>query len=171
MIARQDWTVLGWRQRLRASMVAACVVATLFATAAPVHAGENDHGFGLGVIVGEPTGIAFKGWLSTTTALAGGAAWSFADDSNFAFHLDYLVHQFTWIDVSKGELPVYFGVGGRFKIRDNADDSVGIRIPIGVDYLFEESPIDAFFEIVPIVELTPETEFRLNAAIGARFFF
>jgi hypothetical protein len=139
--------------------------------ASPAGAGENDHGFGLGVIVGEPTGIAFKGWLSTTTALAGGAAWSFADNSNFAFHLDYIVHRFDWIDVSKGELPVYFGIGGRFKIRDNADDAVGIRIPVGLDYLFEASPIDLFFEVVPIVELTPSTEFRLNAAIGARFFF
>lgn len=169
MVRRAGWS--SSPRVLRAGFLAAGVIAACLSTPSPAGAGENDHGFGLGVIVGEPTGIAFKGWLSTSTALAGGAAWSFADNSNFAFHLDYLVHRFDLIDVGKGELPLYFGIGGRFKIRDDADDALGIRIPVGLDYLFEGSPIDIFFEVVPIVELTPETEFRLNAAIGARFFF
>jgi hypothetical protein len=157
--------------RLRAAALAAGLMLSILVGAQPAGAGVNTDGFGLGIIVGEPTGIAFKGWLSSSTALDGGAAWSFADNSNFAFHMDYLVHRFDWLDVSKGQLPVYFGIGGRFKIRDDADDALGIRIPVGLNYLFEASPIDIFFEVVPILELTPETEFRLNAAIGVRFFF
>jgi hypothetical protein len=38
-------------------------------------------------------------------------------------------------------------------------------------YIFQSAPVDIFFEVVPILDLVPDTEFDLNAALGARFFF
>ena len=40
-----------------------------------------------------------------------------------------------------------------------------------LNYIFETSPFDVFLEVVPVLDLAPDTEFDFNAAIGARFFF
>ena len=138
---------------------------------APVASADNSTGFGLGIMVGEPTGVSGKIWLSGTTSLNMGAAWSLDDNSGFQGQLDYVWHNFGIFNVSKGKLALYYGIGGRFKIWENSDDSVGARIPVGLDYLFENSRFDMFFEIVPILDLTPSTEFDLNGALGGRFFF
>ena len=154
--------------------LAAAVVALgcLFATATTARAeGDPGQGFGLGIMAGEPTGVNFKAWTSARNAFVGGAAWSFTDNGSFAFHLDYHFHQFDWITVEEGRLPVYFGIGGRLKLADVGDDLLGARMPIGLDYLLADAPLDFFVEVVPILDLTPSTEFRLNAAIGGRYFF
>lgn len=134
-------------------------------------AGSNRSGFGAGIIVGEPTGLTFKNWLSQGSALQGAVAWSTSNDANLHLHLDYIVHRFGLIDVSEGALPFYFGIGARVRFRDARDDQIGIRVPIGIDYLFANDPFDIFLEVVPILELSPDTDFGLNAAIGGRWFF
>jgi hypothetical protein len=127
--------------------------------------------FGLGIILGEPTGISGKFNISKRNAIDGAVAWSLKDDNDLHLHGDYLYHNYSWIIPDTGELPVYFGIGGRIKIRDKHDDEIGIRFPIGMDYIFEEAPFDIFLEVVPIMNLAPETEFDINAAVGGRFFF
>ena len=64
-------------------------------------------GFGLGVIIGEPTGLSAKDWTSKTTALDLAAAWSFSHDSAFHLHGDLVWHPFDLIKVSEGQLPFY----------------------------------------------------------------
>jgi len=128
-------------------------------------------GFGLGVIVGEPTGISAKKWLGHDTALDFAAAWSFQGQNSFTLHADYLLHRFGLIDIEAKRLPVYFGVGGRIKFRDVNDDELGARFPIGVNYHFAGVPLDAFLEAVPILQLLPNTELEFNAALGVRYFF
>jgi len=144
------------------------LVITLLSSAS---AADNSSGFGLGVMAGEPTGISFKGWVSPGSAIDGGLAWSFEGDGNIHIHVDYIVHHFTLIKIEKGSLPLYYGIGGRFRFRDDRDDDIGIRIPVGLDYLFANSSFDVFFEVVPILDLAPSTELSFNAAIGGRFFF
>ena len=125
--------------------------------------------FGLGIIVGEPTGVSVKGWLTDRTAIDGAAAWAFSDEAALHIHADYLLHNFDLITVEQGKLPIHFGIGARVKFED--ESRVGVRIPVGLTYIFDGAPIDIFFEVVPILDLIPDTEFDLNAAIGARFFF
>ncbi len=143
-------------------------VPTLFM--APAGAGAQEHGFGLGVILGEPTGISGKKWLSTTTALDFAAAWSFRKEDSLTLYADILSHNFRMIPVKSGRLPFYYGIGARMKF-DDKDPRLGVRIPFGLNYHFADVSLDLFFEIVPILELLPETEFELNAAIGIRYFF
>ena len=149
------------------------LLVAVFATVllAPVAFADNSTGFGLGIMVGEPTGVNGKLWLSGTTSLDMAAAWSLESNSGFQGQLDYVWHNFGVFNVSKGKLPLYYGVGGRFKTWENSDDSIGVRIPVGLDYMFENSRFDVFFEIVPTLNLTPSTDFDLNAALGGRFFF
>ena len=125
--------------------------------------------FGLGIILGEPTGLSAKLWTTSTNAFDFGAAWSFKGDGHLLLQADYVWHMFDLIRVSSGKLPFYVGIGGRVILRDDPD--VGVRIPFGLDYIFADAPVDIFFELVPILDLAPETDFDLGGGIGARFWF
>ena len=47
----------------------------------------------------------------------------------------------------------------------------GIRVPLGVTYLFEEAPFDVFFELVPVLDLSPDVDLDINVAVGLRYYF
>ncbi|RKZ12307.1 hypothetical protein DRQ53_03080 [bacterium] len=134
-------------------------------------AGGNHSGMGAGIILGEPTGLDAKMWLGEDSALQAAVAWSTSSNSSLHLHLDYILHKFDVFNVSSGSLPLYFGVGGRLKFRDDKDDQIGIRVPIGVSYMFANDPFDLFLEVVPILELVPDTDFGMNAAVGGRWYF
>jgi len=138
----------------------------------------QDSGMGLGLIVGEPTGISLKSWQGASTALDFGLAWSFSGNDFIQLHGDYLSHNFSSLKVEKGRLPFYYGIGGRLKFIDvgskKGGDSrtrLGVRLPLGLNYLFEKTSLDVFVEVVPVLDLVPETKIDLNAAIGIRYFF
>jgi len=131
-------------------------------------AGQS-HGFGAGIMVGEPTGISLKNWLSKTNAWDAGVAWSFGNNDAFHVHGDYLWHKYDLIKVEKGALPLYYGVGAR--ILFTKDTHLGIRGVVGLDYLFEGLPLDAFLELVPIFDLVPATDFSFNGTLGVRYYF
>lgn len=156
------------------------VVVAVLLTLASVNVHAQD-GLGLGVIVGEPTGLSLKYWLSDERAFDAAAAWSFSENDSFQIHTDYLIHNFDLIDPVElsGRLPVYYGVGGRLKLKNdndgkgrNDDDALfGIRFPLGITYLFADAPLDFFAEVVPILDIAPDTDIDINAAIGVRLYF
>ena len=143
-------------------------LAVLVSSSSANAAGGN---FGLGIIVGEPTGVSGKLFVSNTNALDGAVAWSFSGKTEFHLQLDYLYHFRSVFKVKSGKLPLFAGLGGRVKFREDADNNVGVRIPVGIAYHFADAPFDIFGEIVPILELSPDTEFNMEGAIGARFYF
>lgn len=121
----------------------------------------QEEGLGVGIIVGEPTGLCGKLWLSGRTAIDGAAAWSFNKNGNLHLHADYLLH-------SLGDkIGLYYGLGVRAKLDE--DRRVGVRFPLGIAYLTEAS-LDIFLEAAPLLDLAPSTDFRLNVAIGFRYF-
>ena len=150
-------------------------ILTVLLTASVVMAEE---GLGVGVIVGEPTGITLKKWIGADRAIDGAAAWSLSGDNSLQLHADYLVHDFGLLKPGNinGKLPVYIGVGGRILLNDDRHDRhndtvLGVRVPFGISYLMAKAPVEIFLEIVPILDVVPSTELDLNAAIGARFYF
>jgi hypothetical protein len=153
------------------TLAAALVLVAGFAilSSQPAHAAGGP--FGLGIIIGEPTGVSVKYRMTEANAIDGAIAWSLSGDNDMHLHGDYLHHWFDVIQVSKGRLPLYAGLGARFVLRENRDDHVGIRIPVGLAYLFAGAPFDIFFELVPVLDLTPDTDFDIDGAIGARFWF
>ncbi len=142
------------------------LLAVLLTVASPAFAG----GFGLGIILGEPTGISFKQWLTERNAIDAAAAWSFGDVSAFHVHMDYLYHGPLGADVDPGGILYYVGIGARLKATEG-DSRIGVRLPLGLDYVFDDTPIDIFFEIAPILDLAPSTDFRMNGSLGLRYFF
>ena len=129
----------------------------------------QNYGLGLGIILGEPTGISVKYWTSRITAVDGAIAWSLGKHDRMYFHGDYLWHNDRIINITRGRLPIYYGVGARLGF--NGDSSLGIRGVIGLDYQFATIPLDIFLELVPVMNLAPSTDFDFNGAIGVRYFF
>ena len=129
----------------------------------------QDRGIGLGVILGQPTGVSFKVWTGRSQAIDVAVAWAFDREDALHVHLDYLFHNFRVFKAEKGQLVLYYGIGGRVKAE--SETRVGIRIPIGLSYLFEKDPIEIFFELGPIMDLTPSTLFRMSSGVGVRYFF
>ena len=130
--------------------------------------GQHDP-LGLGIVVGEPTGISLKYWTGGTTAVDGAVAWSFNHGGSFYVHADFLQHHFEIIDISEGEMPLYYGIGGKMVLAD--EPLLGVHIPLGISYIFEQAPLDVFLEIRPGINLIPATEFDMGGGIGIRYYF
>lgn len=155
----------------------AVMLACVFASVVRAEDGE----VGIGVIIGDPTGISGKKWIDDENAVAGALAWSLSDGNSIQLHADYLFHRYGWFQPKelKGRVPLYFGVGGRVKLKDDdngkgkndGDILIGVRFPLGLSYIFSEAPFDIFVEIAPIFDVVPDADFELTAAIGARFYF
>jgi len=126
----------------------------------------QNSGLGVGVILGEPTGLSTKIWTGQNTAFDAAAAWSFGDEGALHLHADMLFHNFGLINET---LPVYYGIGARVKLAD--DPNIGVRVPLGIAYQLSGAPLDIFLELVPILDLAPDTSFGFNGALGVRYFF
>ena len=68
-----------------------------------------------------------------------------------------------------GTYEVRYILGRGNKLLDKT--SIGVRVPVGLNYLFDNTSIDIFLEVVPILDLAPQTDFKINAAIGGRYYF
>lgn len=143
----------------------------LCCSAAPARA------LGIGIIVGDPTGISLSFRTTDRQAFTGAVAWSFRGNTSLHLHGDYIFLRDLSADV-KGDLQkglkavrpfFHYGIGARFK--DEIENKISVRFPLGLTGRFNRAPFDIFIEIVPLLDLTPATEIDLNAAIGARFNF
>jgi len=130
-------------------------------------------GTGLGLMLGEPTGVNLKSWISESSAFDVGLAWSFTHEGSLHIHADYLYHNYNLIN---SDIPFYVGIGGRIKLHNTSeggkdDARLGVRVPVGLDFFIKDIPVDIFVEIAPIVDLTPSTEVTFNGGVGFRYFF
>lgn len=129
-----------------------------------------DNKMGIGVSLGNPTGLNGKYWLDQKTAVDGGIAWSLGKNSNFSLHSDYLFHQegaFFFNDVHP--LDLYYGLGGRMEFEDEID--LGVRIPIGVAHRVENQSADVFAEVAPIIDFISSTGLEIHLLVGGRYYF
>ncbi len=127
-------------------------------------------GFGLGVVLGEPTGISAKFWLTSGTAIDFGLGYSFtSSNSLFAFYADYVFHHADMIHSGK-KFVVYYGPGARLKIKESTS-RLGVRGVIGILWLPRGTNFDVFIEIAPILDIIPATKFDFSGGIGGRYFF
>lgn len=135
--------------------------------------------FGLGIILGEPSGLSAKLFLDARHALDFALDYSLVDSALYV-HADYLLHFSGWRvrDGGVHRLIPYVGLGGKIGVRDHdgdhghdRDGALGVRIPVGIAWMPASVPIDVFLEIVPGLFLIPETDPDLDASLGLRYFF
>lgn len=137
----------------------------LFTASTACHAQNQQSRVGIGVMIGEPTGITFKKWTSGTTAFDLGLAYD-----ALHVHADYLWHNSgTFAGVDEGSLMPHVGIGGRLLFLEE-DARLGLRIPLGINYLFGEAPLELYLEVAPVVNLVPDTDFDMTGNIGVRVY-
>ncbi len=131
---------------------------------------------GIGIIIGEPTGICAVTKLNDFNSLNAALAWSLAGNGSLHLHIDDVFYR----TISQ-PFRFYYGGGIRLLLVDFNDNNnnhkkdkdahLGIRFPFGINFPFTPSPFDAFFEVVPILDLLPGSGFDINAAVGVRYYF
>ena len=144
------------------------MIAAAALLAAPTHAEAKGGPFGLGIMLGDPTGLSANYKMSKQNELDFGAAWS------FRYAWLYLPVAYHWMFANLGSgahqfLP-YVGVGPAIAV-GGKDIYVGGRVPVGISWRPQAAPIDVFLEVVPGLALVPDAGFHLDAAIGVRYYF
>ena len=132
--------------------------------------------FGVGLVLGEPTGISAKLYLSDDRAVQGALGINFIG-SGVQGNVEYLWHPWIVQDRDLFVLPIYLGPGVRFiEYGGRGVEShfaMGLRAVVGMLFDFKEQPLDAFVEIAGVVEydLAEDLEVALNIGAGVRYYF
>lgn len=138
---------------------------------------QAERHFGLGLIVGHPTGMSLKGYLTPDTAIDG--AIGFGDTfRHIHMHADYLWH----FEVQRWEasnLQLYLGVGPELEVHTHpaparedgrTDFFIGARAPFGFSLMFS-APFDVFAELAAGLWFVEDPRVHVDAALGARYWF
>lgn len=146
-----------------------------------------DESFGVGAILGDPTGISVKYLINDIRI---DAALSYNNDE-LIIYSDYLKHfqgRLGKQNAFVSALTPYIGAGPVLAFRDehkhhhdndfvddDEDDdwALGVRVPVGIEWMNPEKklPIGIGVEVVPGLEIVPETEGFFQAGLTARYYF
>jgi len=137
------------------------IILLLAAGAGPLRALEPD-AIGMGVVVGKPTGVTAKLWYGSQ-AMDTGVDFG----RTLTLYGDCLWNSYKVLpQPSKGKLPVYIGIGWQV-----SPDEFGLRGVAGIAYWLPRAPVEIFFDIVPVLRLTPGSSGGLNVSAGLRYYF
>ena len=151
---------------------------------------EANKTFGLGLELGEPTGLTGKYFLSGDNAIDFGLGYIYnhwRGGDGIHVYADYLWHPLSLTSQPAFELPFYIGVGGRFWSFDYGCDrfgnncryygtsAFGVRVPVGLAFDFNNVPLDIFVQLVPTLDFFrnygDHIGFGIDGSIGIRFWF
>ena len=158
-------------------------VLVLLALAGVAHADDDkravDKGnLGVGLILGEPTGICAKLYLSNDQAIQAAVGSAFFL-GGLQFHADYVFHPFILQQRDSFVLPFYLGPGiWTFDHTGNSGEhyfAIGLRAVAGLLFDFKTVPLDAFVEVAGVLDHgfkdSVGNEINLNVGAGARYYF
>jgi hypothetical protein len=149
---------------IRSATVIASVL-ILFSSVIDADAQDRDE-FGMGLLIGEPSGLNAQFFWGPRTAVDVTAAWSLSDEW-FMTIADFQVYDY--IGDAPREWRWYYGLGGYLALPENDDGTLGVRIPLGIKYHFPHSYIDVWAEVAPALELVPETQAAFQGGLGLTF--
>ena len=126
--------------------------------------------FGLGLILGQPTGVTGAYQLSDRTAIDAAIGLGWVDNRRFYLHVEFDYFLPTLISGGSAELSAYLGLGGFFY--DLGDDpGFGARAPFGLSLDFTSVPLQLFLEASLLLLLTPDVDLDVRGALGFRYYF
>lgn len=142
---------------------------------------EANKGFGVGLMLGAPSGLALKYYLDDTHAIDGGIGVSryTRGRDGVHLHIDYLWHPVQLASADPFVVPLYLGIGARvFDFDDDDKDdgtAIGVRAPLGVMLDFNNVPLDIFLEGALVADVIvshrDNADLDFNVALGARYYF
>ena len=139
----------------------------LFAFAYPVSAQRAPGDVGIGVHIGQPTGLTVKVY-SPATSVDFLAAWDLDDFFFLNVHALYDVHL-----NPEQTVHFFYGPGGYIGIRDRGgelDDEVelGVSGNFGLDFMIQKFEI--FLQATPRLSLHRSTDFDMGGGVGFRIY-
>jgi len=175
---------------MRRTIITAIAAAILVACAArSAHATDVGYSrkFGIGLELGDPTGLSAKLWVAPTNALDFGLGWwgfgvgnnCFRNGANEVvcntfgggtFNVDYLWQS----NIVRGtaQLDWHIGAGGRaIWFSGCAGDcfDLGARLPLGLDLMFQNPNfLEVFFEVAPAFYVVPSAFPAFEGGLGVR---
>ncbi len=151
-------------------LAAVLALSALFTNHQALAAGHGP--FGLGIVLAGPTGLSASYEYAGDKSIAGALAWG---NGSFYLSADHLWVQPDLVKVDGIGIDVYFGLGGRLENRDREDNkseqTLGMRLPVGLSYHFQKVPLQLFGELAPALILVDSSEFVVDVAVGGRYFF
>jgi hypothetical protein len=148
------------------AFLTAAAVATLAAPRAAVaHQGAGGN-LGLGIGVGAPTGLSLEVGAGTWSSFELALGLDVFESSGGYGHLVYKASLANLATGPTVRVPIYLGIGGYVydhdrSINDNAE--LGLRVPFGVNFDFQRSPLQLFAEIalgIPLRDARDEAYVR-----------
>ncbi len=146
---------------------------------------EANKTFGVGLELGEPTGINGKVFLQPDQALDFGIGeiyHHYYGGDGGHIYVDYLWHPTVLTSQEAFELPFYIGVGGRAWSFDyncggrtcTGAEAFGIRVPIGISFDLNNVPLDIFVQATPTLDFfrdyaTHDVFLDIDFSVGIRF--
>ena len=147
--------------------------------------------FGLGLELGEPTGLTGKYFVSQSGALDFGVGYNFDPyyyGDGFHVYADYLWHPVSLASTDAFELPFYVGAGLRFwdfnycymGVCNYGGSAFGVRVPLGIAFDFNNQPLDIFVQLVPVLDFLDgdyynrygnRAHFAVDGSVGIRYWF
>jgi hypothetical protein len=146
---------------------------------------EANKTFGLGLMLGAPTGLSGKYFYASDRAIdfGLGVIGRYRHRDGVHLHVDHLWHPVSLVSEPAFELPLYVGIGGRFfnwnDDRDGYPDGqvLGVRVPLGIAFDFNNVPLDVFVEVAFVLDFfiddtsNDDIGTDLNGAVGVRYWF
>jgi hypothetical protein len=145
--------------------------------------------FGLGFMVGDPTGLTAKLWVAPTNAIDFGAGfWGYGFDNcaghglpcnHFGDHAGTFNADYLWqsnIVRGRAQLDWHIGAGARtIWYSGCAGDcfALAARMPVGLDLMFANpAMLELFLELAPTLYVVPQlADLGVEGAFGARLYF
>lgn len=146
--------------------------------------GPRGNSFGFGLILGDPTGATIKYWTNKENAFTASVGSSYYGQirlgGDYLWHFDAFNSRVVKMYAGPG-LVLGFGQshGGFWWKEDHHkfyywDDntSIGVagRVIFGINIIPKRSPVEIFFELGPLIGISPAFGVNLDAALGIRFY-
>jgi hypothetical protein len=130
---------------------------------------KPEDGFGIGFVLGTPSGLSASLPIGTGNAINGVLGYEIGNTANLYLQGDYVWIQDGLIPVESGKISIYYGPGAFAVLAKSS--AAGIRAVVGIDYRFQEIPLQAFLEVGPGINIVPNTVGVLGAGLGLRYYF
>ncbi len=133
---------------------------------------------GVGLTLGSMSGVSGQYWLNNIRAINGAIIAEHGNTAVAVSHIWLFREVFGNTRMSDQFLP-YIGVGGiaatgtqsSYFSRDKESFAFGAQVPFGIEFLPGPQRFDVFAELVPTLEIVPQSTGFLVANLGARFYF
>lgn len=137
--------------------------------------------YGIGFILGDPTGISGHYQINETRGWDLALAYDLGDSSDVQVHLDHLWENLATILIDRSRIGVYGGFGAKLRFVNQAfknlnnedyyDYYLGVRAPLGLNYRFFKNQAMVFLETSVSLYLIESTDVDFDLGIGARLYF